>query len=322
MKVLKTGLGIILIILLVRGAFAAEVMDRIVAVVNDEAITLMELNRAFEPYAKNIEASYKGNDKETVLNQNRELFLQRMIDQMLIEHEAKKVPGLSEISEQDVMDVINDMLAKNKMSMEAYTRKLAAEGLTPAAMKKDIRGQMLRMRLLRREVQSKILVTDAEIGEYYEKHRQEYEGKEAVRIKQITLTVPEGKASRESVRAQARQLRERLEKGESFDQLAAQYSKGAAATQGGDIGFVERGAIMPEVEKVAFTLPVGQVSDVIESEMGFHIITVIDKRGAGLKPLQSVRNEIKARLEDEKLANKYEEWIEGVRKKSFIDVRL
>lgn len=322
MKVLKTGLGIILIILLVRGAFAAEVMDRIVAVVNDEAITLMELNRAFEPYAKNIEASYKGNDKETVLNQNRELFLQRMIDQMLIEHEAKKVPGLSEISEQDVMDVINDMLAKNKMSMEAYTRKLAAEGLTPAALKKDIRGQMLRMRLLRREVQSKILVTDAEIGEYYEKHRQEYEGKEAVRIKQITLTVPEGKASRESVRAQARQLRERLEKGESFDQLAAQYSKGAAATQGGDIGFVERGAIMPEVEKVAFTLPVGQVSDVIESEMGFHIITVIDKRGAGLKPLQSVRNEIKARLEDEKLANKYEEWIEGVRKKSFIDVRL
>ena len=86
--------------------------------------------------------------------------------------------------------------------------------------------------------------------------------------------------------------------------LAAQYSKGPAAAQGGDIGFVERGVILPEVEKAAFGLPVGQVSDVIETEMGFHIIAVVDKRGAGLKPLPAVRNEIKAKIEDEKARQK------------------
>ena len=325
MKFLKRGLAAILLIGLACGAVAAEVTDRIVAVVNDEVITLAELNRGFEPYAQNIEANYKGNDKEATLQQNKKVFLQRLIDQLLIEQQAKKAgAGFTAVSDEEVMNVVQDMLAKNNLSMENYVKKLAAEGNSLEAVKKEIRGQMLRMRLLRREVQSKIVVTDEEIGDFYDKHRQDYEGAEAVRIKQILLPVAAGadKKTRESVKAQARQLRERISKGEPFEILAAQYSKGPAAAQGGDIGFVERGVMVPEVEKAAFSLPAGQVSDVIETEMGFHIIAVVDKRGAGLKPLPMVRNEIKAKIEDEKVAKKYDEWIEDLRKKSFIDVRL
>lgn len=325
MKVFKICLTTILAILLACGVVAAEVTDKIVAVVNDEVITLTELNQAFKPYAKNIEATYKGDDKETVLRQNKAALLQRLIDQMLIEHESKKAgTGIAAIKDEEVMIVIKDMLVKNNTTMEAYTQKLAEEGNTLSAVKKEIKGQMLRMRLLRREVQSKILVTDEEIGDYYDKHRQDYEGKDAVHIKQIFLPVPGGvdKTRRESIKKLARQLHERILKGEPFEMLAAQYSKGPTAAQGGDIGFVEKGVILPEVEKAAFSLAVGQFSDVIETEEGFHIIAVVDKRGAGLKPLPVVRNEIKAKIEDEKLAKKYDEWIEGIRKKSFIDVRL
>ncbi len=297
--------------------------DRIVAVVNNEVITLTELNRAFEPYAKNIDATYQGNDKEAVLKQNKEALLQNLIDQMLIENEAKKAGGgVAAIKDEDVLDVIKDMLVKNNTTMEAFTNKLAAEGNSLTAVKKGIRGQMLRMRLLRREVQSKILVTNEEIGDFYDKHRQDYEGKEAVRIRQILLPAPAGEKAREGVRKQARQLRERIRQGEAFEMLAAQYSKGPAAAEGGDIGFVEKGVILPDVEKAAFSLPVGDISDVIESEMGFHIIAVVDKRGEGLKPLPVVRDEIKAKIEDERIAKKYDEWIADIRKKSFIDVRL
>ena len=325
MKFLKRGLAAILLIGLACGAVAAEVTDRIVAVVNDEVITLGELNRGFEPYAQNIEANYKGNDKEATLQQNKKVFLQRLIDQLLIEQQAKKAgAGFTAVSDEEVMNVVRDMLAKNNLSMENYVKKLAAEGNSLEAVKKEIRGQMLRMRLLRREVQSKIVITDEEIGDFYDKHRQDYEGAEAVRIKQILLPVAAGadNKTRESVKAQARQLRENISKGEPFEILAAQYSKGPAAAQGGDIGFVERGVMVPEVEKAAFSLPAGQVSEVIETEMGFHIIAVVDKRGAGLKPLPMVRNEIKAKIEDEKVAKKYDEWMEDLRKKSFIDVRL
>lgn len=322
-RVLKTVFAVWMMMLFTAAAAGAVVVDRIVAVVNDEVVTLSELNRAFESFARKIEADYKGDNKEGFLKHNKELFLRRIVDQILIEQEAKKAgKGFATIKDEEVMVVLNDMLARNQVSMDDYIRKLAAEGSSLEAIKKEIRDQMLRMRLLRQEVQSKIVVTDEEIGEYYNKHRTEYEGKEALRLKQILIPAGADKASREAASTLARQIHERLVKGESFDALAAQYSKGPAAAQGGDIGFVERGVIIPAVEKSVFGLSVGQLSEVIESEIGFHILAVTDRRGAGVKPLPAVRNEIKAKIEEEKIAKKYDEWIEGLRKKSFVDIRL
>jgi peptidyl-prolyl cis-trans isomerase SurA len=79
--------------------------------------------------------------------------------------------------------------------------------------------------------------------------------------------------------------------------------------------------MIPELEAVAFNLPQDKISGLIESGLGFHIIKVVDKRGAGLKPIDAVREEIKAKLEDGKLEKKYDEWISGVRKKSHIEIR-
>lgn len=325
MKAYKTGFAVILAVLLISAPAAAGVADRIVAVVNGEVITLSELHRAFAPYAAHIEANYKGPDKEAFLKQGEAAFLQRMIDQILIEQEAKKPGvGIAAVKDEEVMGMVKDMLAKNRLTMQDYLKKLAEEGKTLESAKQEIRGQMLRMRLLRREVQSRILVTDEEIGEYYDKHREDYEGREAVHIRQIFLPVPEGADSgaRDRVRAEANQLRERILKGERFEVMAARYSRGPAAAEGGDIGFVERGVMMPEVEKAAFSLPVGEVSEVLETEAGFLLLVVVDKKGAGLKPLPVVRDEIKAKIEDEKVNKKYDEWMVELRKKSFIDIRL
>ncbi|HOE23207.1 MAG TPA: peptidylprolyl isomerase [Smithellaceae bacterium] len=325
MKAYKTGFAVILAVLLISAPAAAGVADRIVAVVNGEVITLSELHRAFAPYAAHIEANYKGPDKEAFLKQGEAAFLQRMIDQILIEQEAKKPGvGIAAVKDEEVMGMVKDMLAKNRLTMQDYLKKLAEEGKTLESAKQEIRGQMLRMRLLRREVQSRILVTDEEIGEYYDKHREDYEGREAVHIRQIFLPVPEGADSgaRDRVRAEANQLRERILKGERFEVMAARYSRGPAASEGGDIGFVERGVMMPEVEKAAFSLPVGEVSEVLETEAGFLLLVVVDKKGAGLKPLPVVRDEIKAKIEDEKVNKKYDEWMAELRKKSFIDIRL
>jgi parvulin-like peptidyl-prolyl isomerase len=167
------------------------------------------------------------------------------------------------------------------------------------------------------------MISDQEIGEYYNRHRDEYEGKEAVRIKQILLLIPKNadEETKAGIRNEAQQILKRAASGEPFDLLAMKYSQGPEAQQGGDIGFIEKGVIIPEVEKAAFSLPLEQISSVIESSLGFHIIKVIDKRGAGLKKIESVREEIKTKLEDEKLEKKYDEWISAVRKKSFIEKR-
>jgi peptidyl-prolyl cis-trans isomerase SurA len=302
----------------------ADVVDKIVAVVNEDVITLSGFNAAFEPYLKRIEENYQGKDREAVIKQGKEAFLQRLIDNMLIEQEAKKIGAVVVVKDEEVMDVIKGMLEKRKSTMDDFLKNLAREGKSLESVKGEIRNQIVRMRLLRREVKAKIVVNDEEIGEYYNKNRQNYEGKEAVRVKQILLLFPPkaNKAMRMKVKDQTNNLRKRIKNGEPFELLAVKYSQGPEAKQGGDVGFIERGVIIPEVESVAFSLPVGQVSAVIESSLGFHIIMVVDKRGAGLKPIAAVREEIKAKIEDEKLDKRYEEWITSIRKKSYIEIRL
>jgi len=302
----------------------AEVVDRIVAVVNDEIITLYEFNAAFEPYLKNIENNYKGNDKGAVIKQTKDAFFQRMIDNILIEQEAKKTGVSAGVKDADVMAVLQDVITKQKMSMSDFLKSLEKEGTPIESVKKEIRSQLVRMRLLRREVKDKIIVSDEEIGEYYNKHREEYEGKESVRMKQLLLLLPPNAdiTIKTKMKNEALRLRGLIMSGESFDLLAAKYSQGPAAAQGGDVGFIERGTIIPEVEAAAFSLPVEKVSEVIESSLGFHIIKVVDKKGAGLKPIAMVREEIKAKIEDEKLDKKFDEWISSVRAKSHIETRL
>lgn len=322
MKYYKTIVLSILFLMLVSWSVQAEVADRIIAVVNDEVITLKEYNEALQPYLQKIEEAYQGKDKAIVVKQTKDAILQRLIDNLLIEYEAKKRG--TNIKDEEVMNVLKDMLTRQNLEMKDYLKKLAKEGTSLETVKSEIRSQLMRMRLMRLEVKSKILVSDQEIGEYYDRHRDEYEGKEAVRIKQILLLIsPNSSAAAVAkLKEDAGKIQKRALGGESFDVLAAKYSQGPAAAQGGDVGFIEKGGMIPEIEKAAFSLPQGQVSHVIQSSVGFHIIKVIDKRGAGHKPITAVREEIKAKLEDEKLEKKYDEWITSVRKRSHIDVRL
>jgi len=302
----------------------AEVIDRIVIVVNEEIVTLSEFNAAFAPYAKNIKDNYKGQDIEAVIEQARRMFARQYVDNILIQQEAKKSHSPIVIKDEEVEAVLKDMLQKRNTNMDDFVRSLGKEGKTLEAAKKDIKNQMTRMRLLRREVQSRIIVSEEEIGEYYNKHREEYEGKEAAHVKVILLKYPSraGKEARAKVKNDANNLRRRILAGEHFEQIAAKYSQGAAAAQGGDIGFIERGVIIPELERVIFNLPLGKVSEAVETSEGVYLVVVLDKRGASVKPLEVVRQEIKAKLEEEKLEKKYEEWITSVRKKAHIDVRL
>ncbi len=299
----------------------AEVADRIVAVVNEEIIILSEFNTAFEPYRRRIEEAYRGAEREKVLIESRRAFLNKLIDGSLIEQEAKK--NNISVKDEEVAAALQDFLNRKKLTLDELARDLAKEGVSLESYKRDIREQLIRMRLLRRQLQSKIMVTAEEIGEYYGQHRSEYEGKEGVRVKQIFLAFPRGadEAARETVRKNAALIVRRLKDGEPFDALAAQYSQGPTAG-GGDLGFIERGMVRPEVEKVAFDLKKDEIGGPVESAAGFHILQVVDRRGAGLKPIGEVREEIQARIEEQKMSKKFDEWMEALRKRAHIEVKL
>ncbi len=297
----------------------AGVADRIVAVVNNDVITLSELNAAFEPYLQKMEAS---GATEKVKSDNKQILLSQMIDNLLIEQQAKKA-GIV-VKNEDVDGAINDLFRRRGLSKEELLRALEKDGTTLEDYRKGVRDQLMRVRLIQREVKAKVAVSDEEIGTYYLKRREDYEGKETVRIKQILLLMPKGDdpAAREKLKANAEAIHRRLLAGESFDLLAAQYSQGPAAASGGDVGFIEKGVVLPEIEEAAFSLPVDQISPVIESSAGFHIIQVIDRRGGGIKSIESVREEIREKLDQEKIEKKFEEWLALLRQKSHIEIKL
>ena len=300
----------------------AAVGDRIVAVVNNEVITLSELNGAFDPYRIKLEAAYQGQEREKALAETRMTLLNRMIDGLLMEQESKKT-GIV-VREEEVTEAIKDLLAKRDIAQEDLPKRLAKEGTTLSTYRKEIRDQLMRIKLIRRDIKSRVAVTEEEIGAYYRKHREDYEGKESVRIRQIFLLFPkeDDPAVKEKLRAEAGEIHRRLVNGEPFDELAAKHSGGPAAATGGDIGFIERGMIIPEVEEVAFSLPLRQISGVIESSVGFHIVQVIDRRGAGIKDVETVREEIREKIDREKMEQKFDDWLNALRKKSHIEMKL
>jgi len=300
----------------------AGVADRIVAVVNDEVITLSELNNAFEPYQERVTANVQGPDREKALGETKTTLLNRMIDNLLMEQESRKT-GIT-VRNEEVTEAIDDMQKQRKISPDEFRKAMQREGITLDAYRNDIRDQLMRMKLIRRDIKSKVAVTDEEIGEYYRKHREDYEGKEAVRIRQVLLLLPkeENPAAKEKLRADADAIHKRLLNGEPFELLAAKFSQGPAAAEGGDIGYIEKGMIHAEVEDAAFRLPLNQISGVIESSVGFHIIQVVDRRGAGVKAIENVREEIREKIDREKMEKKFGEWLEELRKKSHIEIKL
>ena len=317
----RAGFLTILTLSLLGWPVQAVIVDRIVAIVNDTLITQSDVNAAFDPIRKKIEEQMTGLEKDAMLEKARQNLLNRMIDDILIEQEAAKLD--IDISDEEVMGTIESILSKRDLTIYAFERVLEKEGLSLEGYKQDIRQQMIRSRVVRRALRTAISVTDEETGQYYARHRSEYEGEEAVRIKQIVLLFPEepGGDTKKEMQAEMSAILERLKAGESFDKMAAQFSHGPTAKQGGDIGFVGKGIMTPELEQAAFSLEPGQVSDIIESPTGLAIITVSDKRGNGAIMGESLRDEIKNRIMETKMDKKIDEWIADLRKKAHISIK-
>ncbi len=300
----------------------ADVVDRVVAVVGNDVITLYELDNIVKTYIERMGKSLGPEDHNRVVEETRKVVLNRMIDDLIIEQQAKKA-GIV-IKEEDVMASISDLLARRNTKLEEFKEALVKEGSSFEEFKEETKKHLMKMRLAQREVRSRIAVSDEEIGEYYSKHRNAYEGKESIRLKQILIAIPNGAdaETKKKLRARAEEILKKLKEGEPFELMASRFSKGPEAQAGGDLGFVEKGAMLPSVEEAAFKLKEGELSEVVESPLGFHILKVVDRRGKGTKPLAVVREEIQNEITNEKMEKKLQEWVQELRKKSFVEVRL
>ena len=320
---MKSGwMMVVTMLMLCTAPAAAEVMDGIAAVVNDEVITLSEYNTALSTVVKRVQRNYPGASRDEILQQIRQPILENMINDILLKQEAKRL-GIV-VKDEEVNASVKSVLEKRNLTMESLEELLAKDNMTFDQYKEGVRMDILKSRVIGREIRAKVAVSNDEIGNYYRDHRSEYEGKEAVRLKQIVILVPEDADAtfREQHKAEAEEVLKKLKEGRSFEEMAHQYARGPARGMNGDIGFVEKGTLLPPVDAAAFQLMVGQISGVVESPIGYHILQAVEKRGGGTKTMAAVRDEIEERIAREKAEKRFGEWMTELRKKSFIEIRM
>jgi peptidyl-prolyl cis-trans isomerase C len=184
-------------------------------------------------------------------------------------------------------------------------------------------NEILAQEFLRRELEAEISITEEDLNIYYLNHQKEFDSPEMVRVRHILIKIDKDASDqdRQKAREKAESLLSRINNGEDFAKLASEYSDDPnSKVKGGDLGFIQRGKVIKPFEEAAFSLKPGEVSPVIETILGFHILKLEKKKPAGIEPLEKVKNRIRAKvLEDLKNA-KRKSFIEKVLKEAKVEI--
>lgn len=300
----------------------AEVIDRVIAVVNGRAITLSELKEREAPLIKQVSEIYIGAERDKKLADMERKVMDSLIEDLLLETEAEK-SGMK-VSERDIDDAVEDVKKQNSLNDEALKDALKREGLTYEMYRTQIKRQIEKSRVIGQQVRAKVTVTDRDLTEYYDRNKRLFLIDEAVNVSHILFIVPEkaSDAEAEKIRKQALDVLETAKRGKDFPELAKKYSQDASGKQGGSLGFFKKGQLLPAFESAAFSLKKGEISGLVRTEYGFHIIKVDDVKEAAPEPFESVKEKIRSTVTSEMMEQRYKEWMEELKKSAVIEIRL
>ena len=299
-----------------------RVLDRVAAVVNGDPVLLSELQERAGGEWRRVQSMQPGAERDQARARVLQAALDQMVAERLLEAEAKDL-GV-EAADAQVDAAIEDIKRKNHLNDEQLDRALAEQGLDRPTFRRQLRRDIEAFRILEMKVKARIKVTDEDVRSWYQAHPKEFASDERVRVRHIFVPVPAGAGAAEEAgaRAQGDLILERLRGGEDFAAVARQASKGPSAAEGGDLGFVKRGTIQPELEKAAFALEVGQVSALIRTKSGYHLLKVEERRSAGAAPLDEVKDAIRDRLSSERVESYRAQYLAELRKEAVVEVRL
>ncbi len=299
------------------------VIEEIVARVNNDAITLSDVEKADQSLHEEIAHECQGctPDKiDAAYKDGQKNLLRDLIDQSLLVERAKDM-GIS--VETDVIKRLDELRKQNGLgSMEEMEKEVEKQGLSWEDLKAQIRNNLLTQEVIRREVGSHINIPNDEVKKYYDEHQQDFVRPEQVTLYEIFLSTG-GKSPEEvsSVEKKADDLRNRVVKGEDFNEIAKHFSEGSTGKDGGLLGTFERGQLDKQLEDVVFKMNKGQMTDVIQTKTGFEVLKVEAHYEAGLQPQDKVENEIMNHIYSQKMLPTMREYLGQLREQSYVMVK-
>lgn len=234
-----------------------------------------------------------------------------VITEQAVNHRMERLPAsYRQALGGDRRRLLEEMVLETLLFQEARKRGLDRD-LQVRDLLAEARRQIMIGRLMEQEGQRQGSVTDQEIAVYYEQNKGQYAQPERWRVSQILVPTE----------AQAKQVLERLGKGEPFDKVAQEMSQDPSKSKGGDLGYFSRGQLIPEFEEAVFQLKTGQTSGVVKTSLGYHVISLVDHQPAQQRGLSDIKEQIAQDLQSRRERSRTDRFISELRKQAHVFIR-
>ncbi|MEN8190870.1 MAG: peptidylprolyl isomerase [Thermodesulfobacteriota bacterium] len=318
---------LLLITLLGSSPCSAEIVDRVMAVVNNEVITMSEVNETGEAMFRKLTREVPANQLADALSKAREATLTNLIESKLILQEAEK-HNIS-VSENEIEGAARDYMTKSGMTSEEFSNHLKSMGMNEADFRKSLKNRILQSKLTRYEVHSKIVVTDDEILDYYDTHYTKHLDEGGYYLLQMGFSLDKKgeaiPASSDSAKEDARKRAERVRAlalgGQDFKELARKFSDLPSAVDGGDIGSLLEDDMADNMKKVILPLKAGEISQIVETPAGYQFYKLLSSREGQIvfqEPYETVEKKIRKIIYDKKAKEDFEAWVTRVKESAYI----
>jgi len=304
---------------LCQAAYAAdlEVIDGIAAVVNGDIITYSQVRSLVAPREKLLRSQFTGEELIKQIKEVRQAALKDLIDRQLVIQAFKKENY--QIPDHYVDMRMHEIIQENfGGDRNTFIKTLEAQSYTLGEFKKLEMERMIVQAMRSKNVKRDMIASPAKIEEYYKAHRNEFTAKEQVKLRLIMIPAHASDGNAAAQRSMAEEILGKLANGAEFDRMAQIYSEDSSRDLGGDWGWIERKTLAGPLEKVAFNLPVGRISNIIEFNGNFYLLKVEEKKGGATPSLAEVRDQIEKKLIQQEAQNLQEKWIASLRSKAYI----
>ncbi len=314
---MKSLLWAIPAVLLACFSAPAKTVDRIVAQVNDDIITMSELNRETAGFRKELASKYSGQQLEQLIQKAEQQALDNLISERLLYQKGVELGFNTDVDgkvTEEVQGLVKELNLKDTEELEKYFEDA---GRSLKEYRESIKRQIIIQGLIYAFVDSRITLLTAEIEKYYKEHQAEFSTPEEVTLSEI-LIADEGNGA--EAEARANDIYSRLQKGESFADLATQYSKGSTANKGGSIGAYLLSKLNADTVKVIADLKEGDVSKPQKIKEGIIIYRIDTRKAAATIPLDQVSTQIKNRIHARKRGPELERYVNQLKEEAYINI--
>jgi parvulin-like peptidyl-prolyl isomerase len=313
-KLMKLVFGGLVGVVLAYGVASAEVVDKVIVVVNNEVVSQKEFDRAFIPLKKSYETNFQGEELAKRLEDAKKALLEQIINTKLAISLAKAAKV--EVKEADLQKRI-DTIKGYYGSEDEFNKELAARGTAYPEFVKEVKEQMMAQDIVDKEVASKIVIAPADINKLYETNKEKLIAPDRVKLKGILVKRGEG-VDDAAAKKKIDEALAKIKAGEDFGKVAAQYTEGPYVDNGGDMGFVMKGQLLPEIDAVVFAAAKGTVTAVVETKLGYHIFKIEDVEKTRQLSLDEVADFLRGQIFRKKFEEELTKWLEEKRKNAYI----